>query len=195
MKQPKIIIAGVGGQGVIHLTELLCEAAVLADIPVATSEIHGLSQRGSSVIAGITFGENTFGMVEQGGADFLLGLELLEAQRCLNYLHTGSIAVIDDTKIFPHAVNAEEAIYPDTKLFLDFLRKNIRQVIFIEEDLKRIAPIMRNIVVLAKAAALKHFPIQPKFLEQAILTSSKDKFVEQTLEIFQSAIADKSNIH
>src|ERR1022692_147005 len=100
----KLIISGVGGQGVVFLAEILVDAAVRADIPVATSEIHGLSQRGGSVVAGITFGEDTFGFVEDGGADFLLGLEILEAQRCLNYLHTKSIAVIDDTRIMPHAV-------------------------------------------------------------------------------------------
>lgn len=190
-KQTKIMIAGVGGQGVVYLTELLCEAAVLANIPVATSEIHGLSQRGGSVIAGITFGENTFGAVEDGGADFLLGLELLEAQRCINYLHKNSIAVIDDTKIFPHAVNAQKAVYPDTKLFLDYLEKNIRGVIFIEELSEEVDVIMRNIVVLGKAAAHKIFPVKTKFIEQAIMSLAKDKFAEKTLKTFQLAVKNE----
>ena len=103
MKNTKLIIAGVGGQGVVYLAEVLVEAAVKAGINVATSEIHGLSQRGGLVVAGMTFGDNMYGFVEDGGADFLIGLELLEAQRCLTYLHTNSIAVIDNTKIFPHA--------------------------------------------------------------------------------------------
>lgn len=188
MKQTKIIIAGVGGQGVVYLTELLCEAAVLADIPVATSEIHGLSQRGGSVIAGITFGENTFGSVEDGGADFLLGLELLEAQRCLNYLNKKSVAVIDNTKILPHSVNAQKSIYPETKLFLDFLKKNIREVVFIQELPNVIDAIMRNIVVLGKAAAHKSFPVKTKFIEEAIMILAKDKFAEKTLNTFQLAV-------
>ncbi|QEC69230.1 hypothetical protein FRZ67_18640 [Panacibacter ginsenosidivorans] len=187
MTQTKIIIAGIGGQGVVYLTQLLCEAAVIADIPVATSEIHGLSQRSSSVIAGITFGENVFGMVEQGGADFLLALEMLEAQRCLNYLHRKSIAVIDHTKIFPHSVNAHKAFYPDTKSFLDFLEQKIGEVIFIKEIPKSIDVILKNIVVLGRAAAHKNFPVRPAFIEQAITALAKDKFAAKTLEVFQDA--------
>src|ERR1039457_3787711 len=135
MKQTKLIISGVGGQGVVFLAEILVDAAVMAGIPVATSEIHGLSQRGGSVMAGITFGENAYGFVEDGGADFLLGLEILEAQRCLNYLHTQSIAVIDNTKIIRHTVNSGKLQYPDTERLLDFLKENIREVIFIEDPL------------------------------------------------------------
>ena len=77
----------MGGQGIVFLTEIIVEAAMRARINVATSEIHGLSQRGGTVTAGITLGEGTYGMVEEGGADFLLGLEMLEAQRCVNYLN------------------------------------------------------------------------------------------------------------
>lgn len=189
--QCKLIIAGVGGQGVIYLTELLCEAAVLADIQVATSEIHGLSQRGGSVVVGITFGENTFGSVEEGGADFLLGLELMEAQRYLIYLHKNSVAVIDDTKIFPHFVNASKASYPDTKLFLDYLMKNIKEVIFIHEVPDEIGTIMRNIVVLGKAASHNNFPVHPKFIEQAIRELSKDKFADITLKTFQNTLKNE----
>ena len=105
----KIQIAGVGGQGVVYLTNLLVEAAMIADIPVATSEIHGLSQRGGSVTASITFGDNTYGFIEEAGADFLLGLEALEAQRCVKFLNKNSKVVIDNYRILPYSVNAETA--------------------------------------------------------------------------------------
>ena len=105
----KILIAGVGGQGVVYLTNLLVEAALEANIHVATSEIHGLAQRGGSVTASLTFGERSYGFIEKAGADFLLGLEALEAQRCLPFLHAGSIAVIDNNRIPPYSVNAEKA--------------------------------------------------------------------------------------
>src|SRR3990172_80816 len=161
-KKCKIIIAGVGGQGVVFLTEILVDAAVRANIPVATSEIHGLSQRGGSVMAGITFGKNTFGFVEEGGADFLLGLELLEAQRCISYLHKESVAVIDNTQIFPHSVNSQKAIYPDTQSIMSFLKKNISDVILIDDQSNDVPPVMKNLVVLAKAASHKNFPVKTK---------------------------------
>lgn len=193
-KNCKIIIAGVGGQGVVFLTELLVDAAVRAGIPVATSEIHGLSQRGGSVVAGITFGENTFGFVEDGGADFLLGLELLEAQRCLNYLHKESVVIVDNTKIFPHSVNSQKVNYPDTKSFIDYLKKNISEVIFIEEDTKNILPVMRNIIVLAKAVSHKNFPLKPKFIELAIKENARGN-TEQSLKVFNKAINNKPRRH
>ena len=80
-KPQKMLIAGVGGQGVVYLTNLIVEAAMLSDIPVAASEMHGLSQRSGPVAASITFGENTYGFIEKGGVDFLIGLEPLAARK------------------------------------------------------------------------------------------------------------------
>ena len=189
MKQTKLIISGVGGQGVVFLAEILVDAAVLAGVPVATSEIHGLSQRGGSVVAGITFGENTYGFVEEGGADFLLGLEMLEAQRCLNYLHTQSIAVIDHTKIIPHTVNSGNVHYPDPEKLLNYLKENIREVIFIEDALPHIEPVMRNLVVLAKAASHPDFPVKSEFIEKAILDHGKGN-PEMAVKIYREGMGD-----
>ncbi|HEY4797538.1 MAG TPA: 2-oxoacid:acceptor oxidoreductase family protein [Bacteroidia bacterium] len=192
-EQTKIIIAGVGGQGVVFLTEILVDAAIRAGIPAATSEVHGLSQRGGSVVAGVTFGKNTFGFVEDCGADFLLGLEVLEAQRCLNYLNKESVAVIDNTKIFPHFVNAGKAQYPDTDKFLDFLKRNISEVIFIEEAATGVQPVMRNLAVLAKAAMHKRFPFHVKFIEQAIKENARGN-PEKSLQVFRNAIHSKKSL-
>lgn len=186
-KQTKIIIAGVGGQGVVFLTEILIDAAIREGISAATSEIHGLSQRGGSVVAGVTFGENTFGFVENGAADFLLGLELLEAQRSLNYLHNNSIAIIDNTKILPHSVNAQKGVYPDTEKFINYLKKNIKGTIFIEEEFLGLTPVMRNIVVLGKAASIKSFPVKSKFIEEAIKNNARGN-AEKSLKVYREAL-------
>jgi indolepyruvate ferredoxin oxidoreductase beta subunit len=187
-KSGKIIITGVGGQGVLYLTEILVDAAVRANIPVATSEIHGLSQRGGSVTAGVTLGENTFGFVEEGGADFLLGLEILETQRCINYLHKESIVVMDNTKIFPHSVNSQKVLYPNPELFLAFLKKNIREAIFIKDKSTDILPAMRNLIVLAKAASHKRFPLKPTYIEEAIKENAREN-PEFSLKIFRSSFS------
>ncbi|OFY67367.1 MAG: hypothetical protein A3H98_09085 [Bacteroidetes bacterium RIFCSPLOWO2_02_FULL_36_8] len=184
IKKSKIIITGVGGQGIVFLTEIIVEAAMRARINVATSEIHGLSQRGGTVTAGITLGEGTYGMVEEGGADFLLGLEMLEAQRCVNYLNKKSVAVIDNTCIFPYSVNAGSVPYPDTKLFLSYLKKNISDVLFIDDVFNETEPVMRNLVVLSKAVSHSKFPIKKSFFIEAIANNSRgDK--NKMLKIFQ----------
>ncbi|MFQ5335385.1 MAG: 2-oxoacid:acceptor oxidoreductase family protein [Flavobacteriales bacterium] len=186
MRKPvKIVVAGVGGQGVVYLTELLVETALLAGIPVATSEIHGLSQRGGSVSSSLTFGEGANGFVEKGGADFLLGLEAMEAMRCLSFLHTDSIAVIDNNRIPPYAVNAGKDGYPDLEKLLAYLQKNIRQLIFIPEMPQEVDPIMRNIYVLGCAARSAGFPLSFGQIRQTIKNTAKAGFAEKSLKALE----------
>lgn len=184
----KIIIAGVGGQGVVYITTILADAALLAGIPVSTSEIHGLSQRGGSVNAGITFGENTFGFVEYGGADFLLGLEVLESLRCLNYLNKNSKAVIDDIKIIPHSVNAQNSSYPDVKKYIGYLQSTISEVNFVSANVDIKDSILRNIYVLGRAARMKGFPVKPEFIEQVLMENAKSGWEEKIISVFKQAV-------
>ncbi|NUM51913.1 MAG: 2-oxoacid:acceptor oxidoreductase family protein [Flavobacteriales bacterium] len=179
----KIQVAGVGGQGVVFLTNLMVEAALISDIPVATSEIHGLSQRGGSVTASITMGENTYGFIEKGGADFLLGLELLETQRCISYLHKTSVVVADDFKITPYSVNAGTAPYPDTKKFVKNLEKQIQKFILIEH-VSGIKDILRNMFVLGVASTVNNFPLTKENILKAIHQNVADYNLESTMEAF-----------
>jgi indolepyruvate ferredoxin oxidoreductase, beta subunit len=177
----KILIAGVGGQGVVYLTNILVEASMLAGIPVAVSEIHGLSQRGGSVNAGITFGEHTYGFIEEAGADFLLGLEALEAQRSVTSLNKNSSVVVDNNRILPYSVNAETAQYPDTGRFIEYLRKHLTDVIFIEKMPPEVEPISRNLFVAGCASQLEGFPIKFEYIEEAIKISSKTGYAGKSL--------------
>ena len=184
----KLIIAGVGGQGVVYITTILADAAVLAGIPVATSEIHGLSQRGGSVNSGITFGKNTFGFVEDGGADFLLGLEILEAFRCLSYLNKNSKAVIDDMKIIPHSVNTQNATYPDVNTYLDFMRASISEVDFISGNIDVSDSILRNIYVLGRATRMKGFPVKAEYILTVLKENAKSGWEEKIISVFNKAV-------
>jgi indolepyruvate ferredoxin oxidoreductase beta subunit len=181
----KMLVAGVGGQGVVFLTNVIVEAAILADLTVASSEIHGLAQRGGSVVAGITVGDNTYGFVERGGADFLIGLELLEAQRCLPFLKVNSRVVIDNRKMLPYAVNAQHASYPDSQAFIEYLGKNTGQVLVISDSGAGLDPILRNIHVLGGATTLKNFPVPCEYIEKAVEIVSMEGYKEQTLQAFR----------
>jgi indolepyruvate ferredoxin oxidoreductase beta subunit len=181
----KLLVAGVGGQGIVYLTNLIVEAALLADLTVASSEIHGLAQRGGSVVAGVTFGENTYGFIERGGADFLIGLEPLEAQRCLPFLNAASKVVIDSKRVLPYSVNAQKASYPDSQAFVDYLERHTGRVIVIENDDTGLLPIMRNIRTLGCASVFDDFPIPQACIEKAIETTAKAEYKEQSLEAFQ----------
>ena len=180
-----MLIAGVGGQGVVYLTNMITEAALLADIPVASSEIHGLAQRRGSVVAGITFGEKTFGYIEEAGADYLIGLEPLEAQRCIPLLNKNSRVVIDDNRIFPHSVVTGKTKYPDVAAFVEYLKKNIKQVIFNQDYDKNLNPVLRNIYILGRAISLENFPLPPSTIEQAIESTAKIKYRDESIKAFK----------
>ncbi len=186
MTQPyKILVAGVGGQGVVFLTKLLVKSALLANIPVATSEIHGLSQRGGSVTAGVTLGQHSYGFLERGGVDLLLGLEPLEAQRCVSYLNKKSVAIIDDNRILPYSVNSGNAAYPDIEKFIQYLKEHIQNVSYITERTDNIENIQRNLYVLGKACQESHFPIQEEFIEKAIIELAKKGYEKRSLDVFR----------
>lgn len=81
-----IIIAGVGGQGLITLVKIITEAAFIEGYDVKSSELHGLSQRGGSVLTHIRFGKKIYSpLVEAGKADLIISLELLEGLRALSF--------------------------------------------------------------------------------------------------------------
>lgn len=97
-----IIISGVGGQGVLTLARLIGEIALMKGFNVRVAEVHGLAQRGGSLMASVKLGRSILApTVGLGTADKLLGLELIEGIRYLNYLKEGGIAIINDYLIEP----------------------------------------------------------------------------------------------
>jgi indolepyruvate ferredoxin oxidoreductase beta subunit len=91
----RVVVAGLGGQGVIFLTRLLARAALLAGRPVMVSENHGMSQRGGSVLAHLSLGPGQAPLIRRGTADLLLALDGDEATRNLPYLRPGGALVMD----------------------------------------------------------------------------------------------------
>ena len=179
----KLIVAGVGGQGVTYTVRLLMSAAVLADITVNTDEIHGLSQRGGVVNAGLTFGDAGHGFVDAGQADFLIGLEKLEAQRCVKFLHPGSRLVIDNTELTPFTVNAGMSEYPDTEKFINRLRENVAEVIYVEEGIT-VSPKFRNYYLLGMMSTLQDFPVDSQYMVKAIEQEARKNTVEESVKTF-----------
>jgi indolepyruvate ferredoxin oxidoreductase beta subunit len=184
----KILVAGVGGQGIVYLTNLISEAAVLAGIPVKVSEIHGLSQRGGIVTSGIGLGENCTGFVGTANVDLLLGLEALETQRCVNHLHTDSTVIFGDSTIAPYAVSAETADYPLVERFVAFLRSQIRQVIYVKEFPRGLQALYYNIYLLGIACHLNILPFRQSIIEQAIMNIVSEFQQHKTLAAFHAGL-------
>ena len=185
MKQnQKILIAGVGGQGIVYLTNIIVEASMLSDIPVSVSEIHGLSQRGGVVTAGIGLGKHNTGFIGKANVDFLFGLEPLETQRCISHLHKNSSVVFCDYEIAPYSVNAQIADYPDTESFYEFLKSRCKEVVFVKSIPESIDPVLYNIFLLGRATKMKGFPFITGKIETAIRNTVTEYHLEKSLFAF-----------
>lgn len=108
-----ILLVGVGGQGILLASEILSEAAMLAGFDVKKSEIHGMSQRGGSVVSHVRYGTEVFSpIVPEGEGDVLFGFELMETVRSLPLLKPGGTVVANDLQISPPSVLMGQETYP-----------------------------------------------------------------------------------
>src|SRR5512133_3555723 len=108
-----ILLVGVGGQGILLASEILSEAAMLAGFDVKKSEIHGMSQRGGSVVSHVRYGREGFSpIIPEGEGDILFGFELMETCRSLPLIKPGGIVVANDLRISPPAVLMGQVAYP-----------------------------------------------------------------------------------
>lgn len=109
-----ILIAGVGGQGSLLASRILGELFLMGGLDVKVSEVHGMSQRGGSVITHVRAGERVASpLVPKGFADLLIAFEQLEALRWIDYLKEDGAVVVNVMKILPMPVLTGAAEYPD----------------------------------------------------------------------------------
>jgi len=108
-----VLLVGVGGQGVLLISTIIAQAAIAAGLDVKTNEVHGMAQRGGSVLAQVRFGPKVFSpLVWEGMVDILISLEKAEALRYAHYLKPGGLAVVSDQIIVPVTVSSGKAAYP-----------------------------------------------------------------------------------
>lgn len=109
-----VLIVGVGGQGTLLASRLLGGAMVRAGYDVKVSEVHGMSQRGGSVVTYVRYGDKVYSpIIEQGGADTVLAFEQLEAARFLPWLKPQGTMIVNTQQIDPMPVITGNAAYPD----------------------------------------------------------------------------------
>ena len=109
-----ILLVGVGGQGILLASEILSETFMLAGFDVKKSEIHGMSQRGGSVVSHVRYGNQVFSpIVPEGEGDVLFGFELLETFRYLGLLKKEAKVIANDLCIPPPSVLSGKESYPE----------------------------------------------------------------------------------
>ncbi|MBI5575903.1 MAG: indolepyruvate oxidoreductase subunit beta, partial [Deltaproteobacteria bacterium] len=108
-----VFLAGVGGQGILLASEVLCEAFLLGGYDVKKSEVHGMAQRGGAVTTHLRFGRKVYSpLIEPGKADLLIAFEKMEALRFAHFLNPGGTALVNVQEIFPPSVATGRESYP-----------------------------------------------------------------------------------
>src|SRR5690554_5936565 len=114
MKKTNILIVGVGGQGTLLTSRVLGSLACKMGYDVKVSEVHGMAQRGGSVVTHVRFGDRVSSpLIEEGRADILLAFEKMEALRWIHYLKEDGMLIVNDQAIDPMPVITGAAQYPD----------------------------------------------------------------------------------
>jgi len=181
-----ILLVGVGGQGILLASEILAEAFMIAGFDVKKSEIHGMSQRGGSVVSHVRFGKKVFSpVVPEGEGDVLFGFELLETCRYLNLLRPGAKVIANDFRIQPPAVLLGQQRYPDnlqdaiSSRFPDFLLVDGLKIAT-ETGNPRVA----NTVLLG--AVSKHLQLDNSIWQKALQKMVPVKALDVNLRAFEA---------
>lgn len=113
METKSIMIVGVGGQGTLLASRILGNAVISEGYDVKVSEVHGMSQRGGSVVTYVRYGDKVHSpIIDKGGADMILAFELLEAKRALPFLKDGGKIIVNSQQIDPMPVIIGSCEYP-----------------------------------------------------------------------------------
>ena len=180
-----ILIVGVGGQGTLLASRLLGRTLLAKDYDVKISEVHGMSQRGGSVVTYVRYGDNVASpIVEKGEADIIMSFEELEAARWLPYLKKGGSIIVNTQQMDPMPVITGAAVYPENVLGqLRDLGVDVQAVDALSLAVEAGTPKAANVALIGVVA--KNTDIEQEVWEETIRNTVPEKFLEQNLKAFR----------
>ncbi|HCP15720.1 MAG TPA: indolepyruvate oxidoreductase subunit beta [Peptococcaceae bacterium] len=180
-----ILIAGVGGQGTVLASKILGHVAMAAGFDVKQSEIHGMSQRGGSVVTHVRYGKKIYSpLVAAGNADVIMAFEELEALRYLPYLKKEGLLIVNQQQMLPMPVIAGNAEYPknvveEVTAMGVKVKAASASALAMEQGDARAA----NVVLLGILARYLDFPME--LWQDAIRHTVKEKLIDMNLRAFE----------
>lgn len=159
-----IIVAGVGGQGVISIGAIIAESAVRSGLHATQSEVHGMSQRGGAVISHLRLSRKPIesGTIGQGRADLLIAMEPLESLRHLKFLSPRGRVVVSNNPV------ANIGAYPESEALLESIRKLPHATVIDAAAIARKAGSARAANVVLVGAATSSLPIDERYILQVL---------------------------
>lgn len=179
----KLVICGVGGQGIILASDIISLAAMEEGYDIKKSEVHGMAQRGGSVVSNCIFGKKVYSpLIGPGEGDIVLAFEKLEALRGLLYLKKNGLLIVNDYEWLPSTVASGDDMYPEN--ITQILGEKVKNLV--HADCVKVALKLGNIrctnIVLVGLLA-KYLP----FSEETWLSVIEKRVPKKTIEINQDA--------
>ena len=184
-----VLLVGVGGQGTILASKILTHVALAQGHEVKMSEIHGMAQRGGSVVTQVRMGEDVYSpVIEPGEADFVVAFEQLEAYRWAHFLKKDGTLIVNTQKIVPLTVLIGAANYPES-ILVD-LKDRVER--FIELDGLKLASEAgnakaTNVVLMGVLSQYMEFPEES--WQNALVARIPAKLLELNKKAFASGVA------
>ena len=185
METKNILIVGVGGQGTLLASKLMGKCFMEMGFDVKVSEVHGMSQRGGSVVTYVRYGDEVFSpVIEKGEADIIISFEQLESARWLPYLKKGGVLISSTQRIDPMPVIMGKATYPEE--ILSKIKEKETHLVSLDALSLAIdagTPKCANVVLLGAAA--RYLGIDKEIWVDIIKTTVPQKTVETNLKAFE----------
>jgi indolepyruvate ferredoxin oxidoreductase, beta subunit len=170
-----IILAGVGGQGILSIAAVIGQAALLNELNIKQSEVHGMSQRGGAVMSHLRISSNpvTSDLIPFGKADMILSVEPMESLRYLEYL-SESGWVVSNTKPFENISN-----YPDYTKLIKTIQELPKRVFIDADQIAHEVGSLKTMNMVMLGAAVPNLKLSPESIEEGIriIFSSKGEQV------------------
>ena len=197
MKPTRLILVAVGGQGNLLSSKVIGESALLADVPVRMSEIHGMAQRGGVVESSIVFGTARSTIISDGEADVLVGFEPSETLRALNKCNSNTVVITNLAPLPPFTVAVGSGIYPDLDVLQSLIKAKTANLIALDAEALAIEAgnvLSVNMVLLGALIQTGKIPLSSETVKEAIKTKTKKAFVELNLKAFELGFSAASQL-
>lgn len=182
-----VVIAGVGGQGVITSANILSNASLKEGYKVIASELHGMAQRGGNVECSVRIGDVFSPIIPDETADAIISFEPLEALRNLKKVKMDGIVLTDINPIIPPLISIGIGSYPPLEEIFEKIEKHCQLIKINADEIARKAGsiLTKNVVILGAFHALKIFPIKEESIIETIKENFHERYVDLNIRAFE----------
>jgi len=197
VKRLDILIAGVGGQGVVLASDIVGEAALAAGYDIKKTDTLGMAQRGGSVISHVRIGQRVWSpLIKEGEVDIIVAFEKLEAARWSHYLRPGAIAIVNNQVVPPLSVNLGNERYPSDEEIINILRQWTDRIYFVDGT-SRVRELgnIRTLNIFMLGCVSFFLPLKVHIWKNTIFQHLPSKIQQINITAFDQGRKEIRNVH